>query len=336
MNIVNIILVILMFSLLILVHELGHFVLAKINNVKVEEFSFGFGSKLLKFKGKETEYNLKILPFGGAVIMNEDEDDPRCFQKKSALQRISIVAAGPIMSFVFGIVLFSIIYLNIGAFSETSLNEVQSGKPAATAGMKAGDKITEINGKRVFTTNDIIVGISSSNGNPVNIGYVSDGVKKATQITPEKTDTGYMVGIVFNSNTNPSVIDVIKHSFNESFTLISQTFDALGKLFTGKANIKTDIGGPVTIVRMSSEAAQHGILNLMYFTAFITIQLGIMNLLPFPALDGGWIIILLIELISRKKVPDKYVAMVNNIGFMALMALMIFVMIKDILFPINL
>lgn len=336
MGIVNIILVILMFSLLILVHELGHFVVAKINNVKVDEFSFGFGAKILKFKGKETEYNLKVLPFGGAVIMSEDENEERSFQHKSPLQRILIVAAGPFMSFVFGIVLFSIIYFNIGVFAETTLKTVDSNKPAYEAGLKAGDKITKVNGKKVFTKDDISIAISSSNGKPITLDYVSDGVKKETTVSAEKTDDGYLIGVIFDVNDNPSVIDVVKHSFNESFTLISQTFDALKKLFTGKANVKTDIGGPVTIVRMSSQAAEQGILNLMYFTAFITIQLAIMNLLPFPALDGGMILILLIELISRKKIPEKYIAIINNIGFMALMALMIFVMIKDILFPINL
>ena len=127
-----------------------------------------------------------------------------------------------------------------------------------------------------------------------------------------------------------------KKYFNKSISSIVETYHTLERLLTGKGNVKTDIGGPVTIVRVSNEVVKSGIWNLIYFTGFITIQLAIMNLLPFPALDGGWILMILIELISRKKLPEKAVELINTIGFMILMAFMVFVMIKDILFPIKL
>lgn len=335
LNVVNILLIILMFSLLIFVHELGHFVLAKINKVDVEQFSFGFGSRLCGIKHNGTDYNIKILPFGGSVQMSEDINNENSLPRKKPIQRLLIVAAGPLMSYLFGIFLFSIISFNFG-FSKTSINSVQENMPAYSAGLKSGDKIVSVNNKKVFTTDDIIMNISANKSSQINIGYVRNDKKYSTIVTPVLKDKQYLIGIAFNTNINPSVLTSIKHSFNKSISSIVETYHTLGRLLTGKGNVKTDIGGPVTIVRVSNEVVKSGIWNLIYFTGFITIQLAIMNLLPFPALDGGWILMILFELISRKKLPEKAVELINTIGFMILMAFMVFVMIKDILFPIKL
>lgn len=335
MNVVNILLIILMFSLLIFVHELGHFVLAKINKVDVEQFSFGFGSRLCGIKHNGTDYNIKILPFGGSVQMSEDINNENSLPRKKPLQRLLIVAAGPLMSYLFGILLFSIIAVNFG-FSEPSINSVQENMPAYSAGLKSGDKIVSVNSKKVFTSDDIIMNITENKSAPVNIEYVRNDKKYSAVVTPVLKDKQYLIGIAFNANRNPSVLTSIKYSFNKSISSIVETYHTLGRLLTGRGNVKTDIGGPVTIVRVSNEVVKSGIWNLVYFTGFITIQLAIMNLLPFPALDGGWILMILIELISRKKLPEKAVELINTVGFMILMAFMVFVMIKDILFPIKL
>lgn len=336
MNVVNILLVILMFSLLIFVHELGHFLVAKLNKVDVEEFSFGFGSKLFGVKYKGTEYNVKCLPFGGSVEMNVDPDDENSLLKKKPLQRIAILIAGPLMSLLFGIFLFVLVTCKYG-YTEPIIAEVQQGKPAVESGLKKGDKIISINGKHAFTSDDVSYNISESKNNPIKINYLRDGKENSVTVTPKMDNTykRYMIGMSFSYKRDPSVIESIKYSFNKSISETSMTFSALKKLFTGRGNVKTDVGGPVTIVRMSSEAAKNGIWTLLNFTAFISVQLAVMNLLPFPALDGGRILIDLVELITRKKLPEKAVEYVNTAGFVILMILMVLIMIKDIIYPIK-
>lgn len=337
MNIVNIILVILAFSLLIIVHELGHYVLAKINGVKVLEFSLGMGPKIWGFKVNETEYNLKALPIGGYVNMYGDidpNDDSDSFSSKSPLRRMSIISAGVIMNFLLAIIIFITVNMNFG-FAEEKLGEVQPNMPAIAAGLQKGDEIIRVNGKKIFTNMDISIEISNSVNKPIKLDYLRNGVKNTVEVTPVKKDKSYLIGVVFASNSNPTFLEATKHSFKESTTLITQTYSVLKKLITGKADVTKEVGGPVTIVKMSSQAANAGIWNLLYFTGYISIQLAIMNLLPFPALDGGWLIILLIEAITRKKVPDKIVQGINSAGFIALMALMLLVTVKDILYPIK-
>ncbi|GKX66304.1 RIP metalloprotease RseP [Inconstantimicrobium mannanitabidum] len=337
MSVVNIILVVLAFSLLIIVHELGHFVLAKINGVKVLEFSLGMGPKIWGFKIKETEYNLKAFPIGGYVNMYGQDapvDDPDSFSSKSPWRRITIVSAGVIMNFLLAIIIFVTVSMNFG-FSENKLGDIQDNMPAKEAGLQKGDEIVRANGHKVFTSMDISVEINNSVNKPVKLDYLRNGVEYSVDVTPKKKDNAYMIGIIFANNTNPTFLDATKHSFKESATLITQTYRVLKNLFTGKADVTKEVGGPVTIVKMSNQAAQAGVWNLLYFTGYISIQLAIMNLLPFPALDGGWLIILLIEAITRKKVPDKVVQGINSIGFIALMALMVLVTIKDILYPIK-
>lgn len=144
-----------------------------------------------------------------------------------------------------------------------------------------------------------------------------------------------MVGISFTANQKPSIFTSFTESLNQTKSLVSQTFQSLKLLITGKLSLKTDVGGPVSIVKMSAETAKSGIWNLVFFTGFISVNLAVMNLLPFPALDGGWAVILLIELISGRKVPDKAVEIINTVGFALLMAFMLIVTVKDILFPIK-
>ena len=141
--------------------------------------------------------------------------------------------------------------------------------------------------------------------------------------------------LIFQQLQNPGIGESFKQSFNQTASLVSQTFKGLEMIFTGKANLKTDVGGPITIIKMSAATAQSGIWNLANFVGFLSVNLAVFNLLPFPALDGGWCVILLIELITRRKVPDKIVGILNYVGFAALIGLMILVTIKDIVFPVK-
>lgn len=333
-----IILAILAFGVLIIIHELGHFTLAKLNGVRVEEFSIGMGPRILSKQGKETRYSLSLFPIGGYVkMMGEEEnvEDERSFSAKSPLRRISIIIAGAAMNYVLAIVIFTFYIHNFG-YALPVTGEIQPSSPAYEAGLQVGDEFLKINNSKVFSKDDVALEVALGKENPINVVVNRNGEKKDLTLTPKKDETGnYRIGIIFASDENPSFATSFKQSFNQTASLVSQTFKGLKMMVTGKANLKTDVGGPLTIVKMSAQTAKAGIWPLLYFTAFISVNLAVMNLLPFPALDGGWCVILLVELITRRKVPDSVVGTLNYIGFAALMGLMILVTIKDILFPIK-
>lgn len=339
-----ILLAILAFGVLIIVHELGHFTLAKLNGVYVEEFSIGMGPKILSKQGKETRYSLSLFPIGGYVkMMGEEEsvEDERSFSNKSPLRRISIIVAGAFMNYVLAIVIFACVAYNFG-FKTTNIGAMDNNLPAYSAGLKSGDKILKVNNSKVFSSDDITFEIATSKDKPVNLLIERNGEKQEISVTPkevidENTNTSaYRIGIGFEAIENPTLGQSIKQSFNQTISLVGQTFKGLKMIFTGKANLKTDVGGPLTIVKMSAASAKSGIWNLVYFVGFISVNLAVFNMLPFPALDGGWTVILLIELITRRKVPEKVVGILNYVGFAALIGLMVLVTIKDIIFPVKL
>lgn len=333
-----IIMALLAFGVLVIVHELGHFTLAKVNGVRVEEFAIGMGPKVFSKQGKETKYSLRLFPIGGYVkMMGEEEniDDERSFSAKSPLRRISIIIAGVVMNYILAIVIFTTIIYNFG-YRSTTLTEVTPASPAQEAGILPGDKILKVNGLRAFSFENVQAGIALSYGSPIDVSIERNGEKKDVTITPRKNEQGQLlIGVSFPKVQNPGIGESFKQSFNQTASLVSQTFKGLEMIFTGKANLKTDVGGPITIIKMSAATAQSGIWDLAYFVGFLSVNLAVFNLLPFPALDGGWCVILLIEFITRRKVPDKIVGVLNYVGFAALIGLMILVTIKDILFPVK-
>lgn len=339
MNIVYILGAILAFSVLIIVHELGHFTLAKLNGVKVEEFSLGMGPKLFGIKGKETEYLIKALPIGGYVKMLGEEEsvsDKRAFSSKSAVRRLSIIAAGPLMNFFLAIVLFAFIGFLRG-FAIPVVDRVEDNMPAYTAGFLQGDKILSINDKKIKTWDDFYTEVYLTNGQNLNIKIDRNGELKNISVTPVKDtkENRYIVGIYPKLLEKPGIAKSISYGITQTETIISQTFGVLKTLFTGKASA-SDIGGPITIIKVSTKAAEQGIIPLMAFAAYLSVQLAIFNVIPFPALDGGWIFILLLEIITRRKIDDNKIGIVNYIGFAILMALMVVVVFKDIFYPIKL
>ena len=339
MYIIYIIMAILAFGILIIVHELGHFTLAKLNGIRVEEFSIGMGPNIFFKQGKETKYSLRLFPIGGYVkMMGEEEavEDERSFSAKSPQRRISVIIAGVIMNYILAIIIFTAFIYHTGIIQSITANEVNEGTPAYESGLLKGDKFLEVNDLKVFTFDDISGGVTLSAGKPISVIVERDGQKINKTITPEKNEQGRLViGVGFAPIENPSLGQSFKQSFKQTASLVSQTFKGLEMIFTGKANLKTDVGGPVTIIKMSTKTAEMGIWPLLYFTGFLSVNLAVFNLLPFPALDGGWCVILLIELITRRKVPDKIVEKLNYVGFAALIGLMILVTIKDFVFPVN-
>ncbi len=330
------------FSLLIIVHELGHFIMAKVNGIKVEEFAIGMGPKIFSTEGKETKYSIGLFPIGGYVKMMGEEEavyDERSFSSKSPLRRISVIIAGAFMNFLLAIIIFTVFLNNFG-YSLPKVDSLVDNMPAVAAGLEEGDKFLEVNGSKVFSADDLTIGINLAKDQPINFLIERNGEKKEIVVTPKLVEEDgrerYMIGFAFERVTNPGIVQSFKQSFKETLAVINQTYKSLKMMVTGKVNFKTDVGGPVSIIRMSGEAAKNGIWNLMYFIAFISINLAVFNMLPFPALDGGWTVLLIIELITRRKVPDKVVGVMNYVGIMLLFGLMIAVTIKDVLFPIQL
>lgn len=332
-----IIFALLAFSALILVHELGHFIVAKLNGIYVEEFAIGMGPKLFGVKVGETEYNLRILPFGGFVKMlgEEDEsDDSRSLNAKTPIQRILVMGAGAFMNYVLALIIFIELAMSSG-FAENKVASVVPNSPAQKIGIEQGDEFLKIDGNKIHTTDDFRMGLALAKGNPVELEIKRGNDVLTKTVQPILNESGvYQVGIGYGFVEKPALLQGIKQGFNETRSLVSQSFIALKTIVTGEANLKTDVGGPVTIIKMSGQAAKAGANTLLWFMAFLSVQLAVFNLLPFPALDGGRIFIELIQMIIRKEIPAKYIEAVNTVGFMLLMGLMVLVTIKDIIFPI--
>lgn len=322
------------FGLLVLGHEFGHFIVARLNGVTVEEFSVGMGPRIFKKQGKNTLYSLKALPIGGSVKMygeTADEEGEGSFFSKSPLRKISIIAAGPIMNIIMAVlVLFVIVIFN--GYSSNVISEVIPDSPAEEAGIMSGDKIIGVNGEKAYTFQDVSTYIAYNGLQEVTLELETANGRVVKKLTPMESEGRALVGVVPISETDPGVFESIGAAINQGRSLIAQTIFSLKVLFTGRASIN-DFGGPVTIFKISTEVASVSLWNLASFAAFLSINLAVLNLIPFPALDGGWILILLVELVSRRKIPDKFVGIWNTIGFAILMSFMLLITFKDIFLP---
>ena len=344
-NIIVILLVALSFGLLVLGHEFGHFIVAKINGVKVEEFAIGMGPQIFKIKGIETVYSIRLLPIGGFVKMlgeyegseeeiPEDEKE-RTYTHKHPLRKITIVLAGPIMNFILAFIIFMGLNMFKG-YSSTVIKEVVDNSPAQSAGVQVGDKLITINGKKFLNWNDFVFKLQTSeNKDNINITVLRNNQEVNLNIKPKVENNSILIGIKPEFIDKPNFFQSISMGFKETLMEIKQIIWSLAQLITGKANFK-DLGGPITIFKVSGQAAKSGISNLLNFTAFLSVNLGVFNLIPFPALDGGAFIVNLIEFISKKRIKQDTLSKINFVGFVLLILLMIVITVKDIFFPINL
>lgn len=342
----SLIIAILIFSLIILFHELGHFLLAKANGITVVEFSLGMGPKLLSFDKGGTKYCLKILPFGGSCMMlGEDEGtkEPGAFGAAPIGARIAVIAAGPIFNFILAFLLSLIIIGSIG-YDKPVIQMVNKGYPAQEAGLKAGDVVKQMNGTRIHVAREVTNYVNFHQGQDVTMVVERGGKDMTVKMSPAVTASGRAVfGIYCNSRIKCGVLDTIKYGAYEVKYWIQLTIDSLKMLFKGKVSVN-EMSGPVGVVsyigetyeesheaaKSSGEGNLYVWLNMLNISVLLTANLGVMNLLPIPALDGGRLVFLIIELIRGKAMdPDKE-GMVHFIGLMALLALMVFVMINDI------
>ncbi|MEF9934620.1 MAG: RIP metalloprotease RseP [Clostridium sp.] len=323
---------ILVFGILIATHELGHFLTAKLSGVKVLEFAIGMGPKLFSFRKKETDYTLRLLPIGGYVKMlgeEEGSDDPRAFCNQNPWKRLLIIVAGAAFNIVTAIVLFSIVFFNQGTVKPT-IEKVEISSPAYEAGVRENDKIIQINDRKIKTWNEVVAEISENKGNPLDLVVLRDGTEKKISVTPKYDEKAkrHLIGIAPTLEKG-NLIESIKDGTVETFASIKQMIGFLGTLVQGNASMDS-FGGPVAIVDLSGKAAQAGIWTFLSFMAFLSINLGVLNLIPFPALDGGWVIILLIEALTGKKIDQNKIGILNIIGFALLMTFIVFVTYNDI------
>ncbi|WP_313232800.1 RIP metalloprotease RseP [Tissierella praeacuta] len=319
------------FLVVILVHEFGHFSVAKIVGIKVNEFSIGMGPKLFQKKKGETEYTLRALPIGGYVKMEgEDEasNDPRSFNKVSALSRIAVVAAGAIMNFVLAIVILTIVSYGIGMPTNIIDNTVP-GSPAEKSGLISGDIIININGIEINNWDTTVDSINKSDPNKeMEIGIKRDNEIRKIMVKPITEKGKTIIGIM--PKYEKSISSAIKGGFENTFMFLKLMFEFIGMIFKGKVGIK-HLSGPVGVIHEVGVQAKLGIYNLLYILGFISVNLGFFNLLPIPALDGSRIVFLLVELVRGKPIDPEKEGFIHFVGFILLISLMLIVTYRDLI-----
>ncbi len=337
----KIIVAILIFSFIVFFHELGHFLFAKRGGIGVVEFCIGMGPKLIGKKIGETEYAIRLLPFGGACMMvGEDEEceAENSFGKQGVWTRISVVAAGPVFNFIMAFVGALFLVLAVGV-DKPVVAEVREDFPAYEAGIRPGDEIVSINGRNMNIYRDVTLYVQMHQGETMEVVYEQDGTRYSTVIVPQADENGtYLMGITGGGYSKVSgPVEAVKYSFHEVGFWIRSVIDSLKMIFTGQVN-REDVGGPVRIVGMIGDtyeaSAEDGIfyvlVNMTNIIVLLSANLGVMNLLPFPALDGGRLVFLLIEAITGKRVPPDKEGYINLAGFAILMALMVLILFNDI------
>ncbi len=327
------------FGLLIFFHELGHFTIAKLTGIKVHEFSLGFGPKLIGFPRGETTYNLRLLPLGGFVRMagmDPDEEnfetEERGFNKKSVLQRISVILAGPLMNFVLAILLLAAIYLFQGLPSPTNqVDRLVPGQPAERAGIQSGDRIVAIDGKRIEKWEELRDKIDSSPGKNVKLIIRRDSREFDVDVIPALQKNGLgKIGIYpayEPQKVGPGT--ALAAGAQRTLWFSVMIIEFIGRMITGQE--RADLGGPVRVVVEISKAVEMGFYPLLTLAALLSINLGLFNLFPIPALDGSRILFLIVERLRGRPVDPRKENFIHLVGFGLLLMLIVVITYNDIL-----
>ena len=343
-NILYILLAIFLFGFLVFIHEGGHFFFARLFGVTVNEFAIGMGPKIFSHKSKKSGivYSLRALPFGGFVAMageDSETEDPNAFYKKSPLKRIIITAAGAAVNILVGIIVMTVIVASMEIYGSTKIYEfvpveADGYVSSEEQGLRTDDIITHVNGTRVYTANELLYEVMRKGIEPLDMTVYRDGeslvVKDVSfaQVTEQGTSFGEVDFKVYAEKK--TVLTTAKHAITRSVSTIKMVYDSVYDLVTGRYSVES-VSGPVGVTEALSDAAESGGIDFIYLAAFLSINLGVMNLLPLPALDGGRIVFQLIELIFRKPVPIKVEGFVNFLGLALLMLLMVIVTCKDVI-----
>jgi regulator of sigma E protease len=321
---------IVIFCFLIFVHEFGHFITAKSVGIKVNEFAIGMGPVIFKKKKGDTEYSLRAFPIGGYVKMEGEEDnsdDPHAFNNKPIWAKAIVVVSGSLMNFLTTIVILSLIFFSYG-FPTNTVKELTINKPAIEAGILPGDEIVKLNQTEVSTWDEVVEGISNSKGDSITITVNRQGAEYIIISKVGKDDAGRrIIGILPTFDKNPGKALIL--GFTGTFEMSVMMLDYLGKLITGQGS-SSDLMGPVGIVSTIGDFAQKGFVYLANLTALISLNLAIVNLLPFPALDGGRLTFMLLRIITGKAITDEIENKIHFAGLMLLFTLMIWITVQDV------
>lgn len=346
----SILFAILLFSLLIFLHELGHFVAAKLSGVRVNEFSMFMGPAIWKKQKGETLYSIRCIPIGGYCAMEGEDggsDDPRSFDRAAWWKRLIILAAGSLMNFLTGLVLLGIFFGPDQQFIMPVVTQIEEGcSIAGEDGIREGDRILEVDGEKIYVYSDFQMILDLNGGENHDLVLRRDGQRVELkdfamvkgEFPNEDGSTSLRYGFSF-SLVPASFTGTVKYVWNSALDMVRMVRLSLKMLLSGHAGIR-DVGGPVMIVQQMTQVAEasattyFAVMNLIYFGAFIAINLSVMNLLPIPALDGGRIVCLLIttlvEAATHEKINPKYEGYLHGVGMILLLALMALIMFKDI------
>jgi regulator of sigma E protease len=328
---------ILLFLTLIIIHEFGHFISAKLLGVRVNEFAVGFGPKIFSKQGKETKYSLNLIPLGGYCAMEgEDENsaDEKAFCNKAAWRRFIIVVMGGVFNLILGLIIVAIILAPTKMFATTTIAEFSETAVSAKSGLMANDTILEVDGRRIFTTYDLSYAFTNVKDGKVDIVVNRDGEKVELKDVAFESET--IEGIDFLTvdfkvyGEKKTFGSYIKNTVKTAISYTAVIWRSLIDLISGKYGISA-VSGPVGVTVAIADAAKQSLQNILPLMAFISINLGIFNLLPIPALDGGRLMFILYEMIFRKPVPQKFESVVHTVGFVLLFGFMLLIVAKDIL-----
>ena len=328
MILVNAIKIIFLLGFLIFIHEGGHFLAAKLFKVKVENFSIGFGPKIFTKKGKETEYSISAIPFGGYIKMAgefEKNDEPGSFNNAKVLHRILIVAAGPMINIIFGILVFFILSVFSGYNLSTTVSEIIPN--ANPTGIEIGDKILEINGEKIRIKSDITDAVNKSNGEKIKVLVNRNGENIELEVMPTEYNGMYILGIQV-ALASENFKERIYYGFWETVDFSLSIGESLKMLFTGNIGIE-QMTGPIGISNIVAQTS--GIYDFIYLLSLISLSLGVTNLLPIPALDGGRIVLLILEGIRGKALKEEIELGIQSLGFAVLILFSLYVSYNDIL-----
>ncbi|WP_051226737.1 M50 family metallopeptidase [Butyrivibrio sp. MC2013] len=351
--IIEFIIFLLIFALLVIFHEGGHFLIAKANGIRVHEFTVGMGPVLFKKKKGDTTYSVRLLPFGGACVFEgmdggeivRDENDEHSFRNAGVWKRIATVLAGPVANFILGYLL-AVIVTSLAVWTMPVVKGFSlEDSPAREAGIMEGDLITSVNGRAVHQAAEVTMNLYLTDGEPVEVSYIRDGQEHTVTVTPsyyEDEEMGrgrYVIGIYIGEPGKIKGISTLKYAWYDFAFQTSSTWRALGLLVSGRTD-KAELSGPVGMAQMVDESYTSAmdaggvpdvILTMLNLAMFLSVNLGIMNLLPIPALDGGRFLFLLLELVRGKPIPEEKEGVVTMIGAVILILIMAAVMFKDIM-----
>ncbi len=334
----SIIVSVLVFSVVIMIHELGHFIMAKTSGIKVNEFSIGMGPQLFGKTVGETEYSVRALPIGGYVAMegeDEESDAEGAFNSVPVQNRIGVVVAGAVMNMILGFLVLLFLTSRQSAITSRTVSSFYEGAMTQQTGLMVGDEIVAINGRKCYIANDVIYEFARTQNGVADFTVIRDGKKvELNDVTfetyiDEETGLKQMVIDFTVYPIDKTIPNMLKEAANWTISIARMVFLSLVDLVTGNVAIN-QMSGPVGIVSTISDAVSYGLESVLMILAMITINLGVFNLLPFPALDGGRLVFLLIELVRGKPVDQKYEMWVNATGMVILLAFMAFVTFSDI------